>query len=86
MFLVGFCNLLDIKDSVRWVHGSLVLGRLTDQTLLVGERNERWGGEATLLVGNDLNGGALVDSHARVGGAQIDADGTIVNFVSHVGV
>lgn len=77
-------NLLDIENGVRWVHGSLVLGRLTDQTLLVGEGNERWGGEATLLVGNDLNGGALVDSHARVGGAQIDADGTIVNFVSHV--
>ena len=78
------CNLLDIEDSVGRVHGSLVLGRLTDQTLLVGEGNERWGGEATLLVGNDLDGGALVDSHTRVGGAQIDADGTIVNFVSHV--
>jgi len=47
--------ILDIEDGVSWVHGSLVLSRLTDQTLLVGEGNERWSGEATLLVGNDLD-------------------------------
>ena len=76
-------HLLDVEDSVAWVHGSLVLGRLTDQTLLVGEGNERWSGERTLLVGNDLNGSTLIDGNARVGGSEIDADGTIVNFVSH---
>jgi hypothetical protein len=45
-------NALDVEDGVLWVHSSLVLGRLTDQTLLARERNERRGGEATLLVGN----------------------------------
>jgi len=78
------CNSLDIKDGVSWVHRSLVLGRLTDQTLLVGEGDERWGCEATLLVGNDLDGSTLVDSYAGVGGSEIDADGTIVDFFSHV--
>jgi hypothetical protein len=43
---------LDIEDGVLWVHGSLVLGRLTNQTLLAGEGDERGSGEATLLVGN----------------------------------
>jgi hypothetical protein len=43
---------LDIEDSVLGVHGGLVLRSLTDQTLLVGERDEGGGGEATLLVGN----------------------------------
>jgi hypothetical protein len=43
---------LDIEDSVLRVHGSLVLGGLTDETLLAGERDERGGSEATLLVGN----------------------------------
>lgn len=46
------CNILDIEDSVLGVHSSLVLGRLTDETLLAGERNEGGGGKATLLVGD----------------------------------
>jgi hypothetical protein len=33
-------DLLDIEDGVSWVHGSLVLRRFTDQTLLVGEAYE----------------------------------------------
>jgi hypothetical protein len=45
-------DILDIKDGVLGVHGSLVLGCLTDKTLLVGERDEGRGGEASLLVGN----------------------------------
>jgi hypothetical protein len=43
---------LDIEDSVLGVHGGLVLGGLTDQTLLSGEGDERRGGERTLLVGD----------------------------------
>lgn len=61
-------NSLGIEDSVTGVHGSIVLGGLTDQTLLVGEGDERRGGEGTLLVGNDFDIGALVDGHTRVGG------------------
>jgi len=74
---------LDIEDGVDGVHSSLVLGSLTDQTLLVGERNERRGGERTLLVGNDLDIGTLVRGNARVGGSQVNANGTIVNLVRH---
>ena len=43
---------LDIEDCVLWVHSGLVLGGLTDKALLAGERDERWGGEVTLLVGD----------------------------------
>ena len=43
---------LDIEDGVGRVHGSLVLGRLTDETLLRGEGNEGWGSERALVVGD----------------------------------
>ena len=43
---------LDIKDGVLWVHSSLVLRGLTDQTLLAGEGDEGWRREAALLVGD----------------------------------
>lgn len=62
-------NVLDVEDGVAGVHGRLVLGRLTDQTLLLGEGDERGGGEATLLVGNDLDIVALVGSDTGVGRA-----------------
>jgi hypothetical protein len=45
-------HILDIEDCVLWVHGSLVLGRLADETLLAREGHERGGGKATLLVGD----------------------------------
>jgi hypothetical protein len=64
----GDQNSLGIEDSVAGVHGSIVLGGLTDQTLLLGEGNERRGGERTLLVGDDLDIGTLVDSNTGVGG------------------
>ena len=50
--LVSQSHSLDIEDGVLWVHSSLVLGGLTDETLLGGEGDERWGGEASLLVGD----------------------------------
>lgn len=62
-------NSLGIEDGVPGVHGSIVLGRLTNQTLLIGEGDERWRGEGALLVGDDFDIGALVRSNARVGGA-----------------
>jgi len=49
-------DLLDIEDGVSWVHGSLVLRRLTDQALLVGE-----GHETRLSVGGEL---AITSSRA----------------------
>jgi hypothetical protein len=74
---------LGIEDGVDGVHGSVVLSGLTNQTLLVGEGDERGGGERTLLVGDDLDIVAFVGSNARVGGTQINANGTVVNFVRH---
>ena len=62
-------GLLDIEDGVDGVHSSLVLGGLTDQTLLLVERDVRGSGEATLLVGDDLDIGTLVDGNAGVGRA-----------------
>lgn len=59
---------LGVEDGVLGVHGSIVLGSITDQTLLVGEGNERRGGERTLLICNDLNIGTLVGGHTGVGG------------------
>lgn len=59
---------LGIEDGVSGVHGSVVLGGLTNETLLVREGNEGGGGEGTLLVGNDLDIVALVGGNARVGG------------------
>lgn len=61
-------NSLGVEDGIPGVHGSIVLGSLTNQTLLLGEGDERRGGERTLLVGNDLDIGALVRSNAGVGG------------------
>lgn len=61
--------LLDVEDGVRRVHGGLVLGGLANQPLVLSERDERGRGEATLLVGDDLDIGALVCGNAGVGGA-----------------
>jgi hypothetical protein len=64
----GIRNSLGIEDGVAGVHGSIVLGGLTNQTLLVGEGDERRSGEGTLLVGNDFDIATLVDGNAGVGG------------------
>lgn len=45
-------NLLDIEDGVLGVHGRLILRRLANQTLLIGERHERGSCVATLFIGN----------------------------------
>jgi hypothetical protein len=43
---------LDIEDSVLGVHSSLVLCGLANQSLFRSEGDERWRGEATLLICN----------------------------------
>ncbi len=57
---------LDVEDSVHRVHGCLILGCLTDQTLLVSEGDKRRRCEAALLVGDDLDIGALICGDTRV--------------------
>mmetsp|Transcript_29898 Transcript_29898/g.95790 ORF Transcript_29898/g.95790 Transcript_29898/m.95790 type:complete len:670 (+) Transcript_29898:1155-3164(+) len=68
---------LDVEDSVLRVQGSLVLGGISDQPLVVGEGNPRRGDTVTLIVGNDLNLAILVHTYARVGGSKIDTNGGI---------
>lgn len=65
---------LGVEDGVLRVHGDLVLGGITDQTLGVGEGDERRGCAVTLVVGDDLDAVVSEDTHARVRGAQIDTD------------
>ena len=65
---------LGVEDCVGWVHGDLVLGGITDETLGVGEGNERGGCAVTLVVGDNLNAVISEDAYARVGGTQIDTD------------
>jgi hypothetical protein len=64
---------LCIEDSVGRVHGDLVLGGITDQTLGIGEGNEGRGGSVALVVGIMISMSVIAeDTHAGVGGTQID--------------
>lgn len=65
---------LGVEDSVMGVHGNLVLGGITNQSLSVGEGNERRSSSVTLVVGDDVATILTEDGHARVRGTQVDAD------------
>lgn len=71
------------KNGVNWVHGDLVLGSITDQTLGVGEGNVGRGGPVTLIISNDLNTVVLPDTNARVGGSEIDSDSRTFSLAGH---
>ena len=70
---------LGIEDGVGGVHGSLVLGGITNETLSLGESNVRRGGTVTLLVGDDLNTLRLPDGNAGVGGTKGQKRQDIIN-------
>jgi hypothetical protein len=44
------------------VHGDLVLGSISDETLTLGEGDIRGGRAVTLIIGNDLNTVVLPDT------------------------
>ena len=75
---------LGVEDGVIGVHGDLILGGITNQTLRVGESDIRGGGTVTLVVGNDLNAIVLPVPNARVGGTQINTNDR--SLVSHCDV
>mmetsp|Transcript_14867 Transcript_14867/g.31143 ORF Transcript_14867/g.31143 Transcript_14867/m.31143 type:complete len:124 (+) Transcript_14867:1633-2004(+) len=75
----GVCKLatnepLGVKDSVLWIPSYLVLGRITNQTLSICERNIRRSRSVTLVIGNDFDAIVLPDANAGVSRAQIDSD------------
>ena len=68
---------LGIEDSVQWVSGSLILGSISDESVILGEGNVRWGGVVSLIVWNDFDLVVLPDSNAGVGGSEIDTDSNV---------
>jgi hypothetical protein len=52
-----------VKHCIVGVHRHLILGSITDQTLRVGEGDERGSGTVTLVIGNDFNPILPEDTH-----------------------
>jgi len=73
-------NILDIKklrlteDGVARIHSNLILRRIADQPLGVGEGYIAWCGPITLIIGDDLNLSMLENTHARIRGTQVDSN------------
>merc|ERR1719387_3241599 len=65
---------LGVVDGVGGVERGLVLGGVADQALRLREGHVRRGHTVTLIVRDDLDLAVLVDTDARVGGAQVNAD------------
>lgn len=63
--------LLDIEDGVVGVRGGLVLGGITNQTLILGEGDVRRCDTVTLVVDKNLDLALLHHTDAAVGCAQI---------------
>ncbi|KAF0683913.1 NAD-specific glutamate dehydrogenase [Aphis craccivora] len=83
VFDVGLClfvvettsdQTLGVEHCVHGVHRHLVLGRVADQPFGVGERHITRGGPVTLIVGDYFYFSVLPDTHARIGGTQVDTD------------
>jgi hypothetical protein len=65
---------LGVEDGVGGVHGDLVLCRVADETLGIGEGDERGCCAVTLVVGDDLDAVISEDANTRVCGSKINSD------------
>jgi hypothetical protein len=65
---------LGVENGVVGVHGDLVLGGITNESLRVVESDIRGGGSVTLVVGNDFDSVVLPDSDTGVGGTEINSE------------
>ena len=63
---------LGIKDGVSWIDGHLILGRVSNQPLGVGEGHIAGGCSVPLIIGDDLHLSVLEDCSTGVGGAEIN--------------
>lgn len=63
---------LGIEDSVCCVHGDLILSSITDQTLRIGEGNERGRRSVTLVVGDNFDSVISKDTYTGVGRSKIN--------------
>jgi len=70
---------LGIEDSVQWVSGSLILGSISDESLIFGESNIGWGGVQTLIVWYNFDFIVHPDSNAGVGSSEIDSNGNVLS-------
>ena len=64
---------LGVENSVVGVHGDLVLGGITNESLRVVESNVGRSGSVSLVVGNDFDSVVLPDSDTGVGGTEINS-------------
>ncbi|KYN40784.1 NAD-specific glutamate dehydrogenase [Trachymyrmex septentrionalis] len=62
------------EDGVARIHSNLILRRIADQPLGVGEGYVAWCGPVTLVISDDLNFSMLEDTHTRIRGAQVDSN------------
>mmetsp|Transcript_15473 Transcript_15473/g.29387 ORF Transcript_15473/g.29387 Transcript_15473/m.29387 type:complete len:122 (+) Transcript_15473:595-960(+) len=66
---------LGVEDGVLWVANRLVFSALSDESLVVGERDVGGRRARPGIVGDDVDVVILPDTNARVRGAKIDAHG-----------
>jgi len=71
---------LDIEQGLGRVDGGLILGGLTNQTLILTEGDVGRSDTVTLIVRDDFDAAVLHDTNAGVGGTKIDTDARSFNL------